>query len=136
MNSIKCKNCGLSNFGSDPACRRCGSGLSGTQTVTTKEGKRPARFSLASLLMYAALAAGGYLLYTSLLHSIADVDKNDAYRVGTQATEKAPQPGLSRTEADRQHANGVGAAIKKNPSSAAQNQHNEETQKIMQEASR
>jgi len=136
MNSIKCKNCGLSNFGSDPACRRCGSGLSGTQTVKSREGKRPARFSLASLLMYAALAGGGYLLYTSLLHSIADVDKNDAYRVGTQVQQRPSQPGLTRTEADRQQANGVGASIKQNPNLAAQNQHNEETQKIMQEASR
>jgi hypothetical protein len=86
--------------------------------------------------VYAALAAGGYLLYTSLLHSIADVDKNDAYRVGSQAAQKAPQSGLSRTEADRQHANGIGAAVKQNPALAAQDQHNEETKKIMQEASR
>ena len=136
MKSIKCKNCGLSNFGSDANCRRCGSGLSRKQASKNKDGKRPPTFSVASLLVYAALVLGGYLLYTSLQRSIADVDNNDAYRVGTQVPQKSPQPGLSRNEADRQHANGVGAAIKENPNLTAQKQHNEETQKIMQESSR
>jgi hypothetical protein len=136
MNSIKCKNCGLSNFGSETDCRRCGSGLSGKQTHRNKDGKRPPILSLASLLVYAAIALGGYLLYTSLQRSMADVDSNEAFRVGTQVPQKSPQPGLSRTEADRQHANGVGAAIKENPNITAQKQHNEETQKIMDAASR
>ena len=93
-------------------------------------------FSLASLFVYAALILGGYLLYTSLQRSIADVDNNEAFRVGTQAPQKSPQPGLSRNEADRQHANGVGAAIKENPNLTAQKQHNDDTQKIMEAASR
>jgi hypothetical protein len=93
-------------------------------------------FSLASLLMYAALAGGGYLLYTSLQRSIADVDNHEAFRVGIQAPQPTPQPGLTRTEADRQHANGIGDALKENPNLAAQKQHNEETQKIMKDVSR
>jgi len=136
MNSIKCRNCGLSNFNSDPACRRCGSGLSGQKTQKDKDGKRPGMFSLASLLMYAALASGGYLLYTSLQRSIADVDNHEAFRVGIQAPQPTPQPGLTRPEADRQHANGIGDALKENPNLAAQKQHNEETQKIMKDVSR
>jgi hypothetical protein len=131
-----CKNCGLSNFDSDAACRRCGSGLTGKQTPKNKDGKRPPMFSLASLFVYAALVLGGYLLYTSLQRSIADVDNNEAFRVGTQTPQKSPQPGLSRNEPDRQHANGVGAAIKENPNLTAQKQHNDDTQKIMEAASR
>jgi hypothetical protein len=88
------------------------------------------------VLVYAALAFGGYMLYTSLQRSIADVDNDEAFRVGTQAPQKTPQPGLSRNQADRQHANGVGSAIKENPNLTAQKQHNDETEKIMQAASR
>ena len=92
--------------------------------------------ALTSVLLYVALAGGIYLLYTSLQRSVADVDNNEAFRVGTQAPQKTPQPGLSRNEADRQHANGIGAAIKENPNLAAQRRHDEDTRKLMQEASR
>ncbi|MEP7213414.1 MAG: hypothetical protein ABI791_10080 [Acidobacteriota bacterium] len=104
--------------------------------MKNKDGKRPGMSALTSVLLYVALAGGVYLLYTSLQRSVADVDNNEAFRVGTQAPQKAPPPGLSRNEADRQHANGVGAAIKENPNLAAQRQHDEDTRKLMQEASR
>ncbi|MGQ0540625.1 MAG: hypothetical protein ACT4O9_02090 [Blastocatellia bacterium] len=64
---------------------------------------------------------------------MSEINANDAKRVASQPTQ--PPLGLSRTEYDRQRAANVGNAIKDNPSFAAQKKHNEETQKIMQQAS-
>ena len=137
MNSIKCMNCGLSNFADSVECRRCRAPLTnGAAGRKQRDGKRPGRFSLASLVIYALIAAGGYFLYTSLQRSVAYVDKNEASRVGTQPQQKEPQPGLTRNEADRRHAGEVGGAIKDNPSIRAQTEHNQETQEIIKEVSR
>ncbi len=137
MKSIKCKNCGLSNFELDAECRRCGHWLSHSANVSAAPAtKRPGRFSLASLLVYVLVAAGGYYLYISMQRSIMDVNAADAYRVGTQPPQRAQPAGLSRNEQDRQHANQVGKTIKENPSSVEQRKHNEETQELIQEASR
>ena len=136
MKTIKCKNCGLSNFEADGECRRCGTWLLHSANVGAPTTKRPGRFSLSSLLVYVLVAAGGYYLYTSMQRSITDVNAADAYRVGTQAPQKPQAPGLSRNEIDRQHSNQVGATIKENPSLIEQRKHNEETEELIKEASR
>lgn len=135
MKSVKCNNCGLSNFESVGACRRCGNTFAVTLKKKT-DGRRPGRFSLISLIVYAVLGAGGYFLYTAVHRSFEDVNANDAYRVGTQPAQKTPELGLTRNEADRKQANQVGTMLNDNPSIAAQKQHNEETQKLMQQVSR
>lgn len=136
MNSIKCSKCGLSNFESDAECRRCGQplfgSLQGPRTIREKPAKR---FSVISLVIYAALAIGGYYLYQNFKQSFEEVNKNDNFRVAQQPAQKPGQTGLTRTEADRQHSNQVGNSLKENPSLAAQRQHNEDTQKAMQQAS-
>lgn len=137
MNSIKCKNCGLSNFSSADECARCGYAFSDAKRGKTRpDGKRPSSFSVASLFVYAALAVGGYYLYSGIYKSVEAVDAAAAQRVAAQPPQKAPPPGLSRNEADRQHSAQVGTAIKENPSFAAQKRHDEETQKLIQESSR
>ena len=135
MNSIKCRNCGLSNFAIENECRRCGSALYGSGGRSAAKEKRPRRFSVISLVIYAALAIGGYYLYQSFLKSVNEVNANDAYRVGTQPPQKPQQAGLSRTEYDRQRSSQVGNALKENPSFAAQKQHDADTQRAMQQAS-
>jgi hypothetical protein len=134
MSSIKCKNCGLANFAADIHCRRCSASMFDSRGTLKKE-KRPRRFSVISLAVYAALAFGGYYLYGEMMHSIENVNQNDAYRVGAQPPQKIQQAGLSRTEQDRQRASQFSNNLKDNPSLQAKRKHEEETQKAMQQAS-
>ena len=132
MSSKKCNKCGLANFGYESQCRRCGE-LFYDLTPTYKKEKRARRFSVISLVIYAALAVGGYYLYQELMNSIAAVSVGDAQRVGTQPPPKAPS-GLSRTEQDRHQAGQYGNAVKDNPSIQAKRKQEEETQRAMQQA--
>lgn len=129
MNSIKCTNCGLSNFSSETECRRCGNQF----FQSSQTNKTPRRWPFATLAILAVAAGGLYYIFSGMQQSVSEVNANDAKRVASQPTQQPT--GLSRTEYDRQRAGQYGNAIKDNPSFAAQQKHNEETQKIMQQAS-
>jgi hypothetical protein len=129
MNSIKCKNCGLSNFASETECRRCGNSFSQSSQVD----KLPRRFSFATLAILAVVAGLLYYVFLEMQQSVSEVNANDANRVASQA--KDPAAGLSRTEYDRQRAGQYGNAMQNNPSFAAKKKRDEETQKIILQAS-
>ena len=132
MNSLRCKKCGMANFAAEMHCRRCSAQL--VSAESRKKEKRPRRFSIISLALYAALIYGGYYLYQDAKRSIEEVGKNDAYRVGTQAPQKQ-RSGFSRTEQDRQRASNFGNAVKDSPSLAAKSAQEEQTQKAIKQAS-
>lgn len=135
MNSIKCKNCGLSNFASEVECRRCAKPFLNAvrQGHNSRQDKPPRRYSIVSLAIFAAVAFAAYYIYLGMQQSVAEVNANDAKRVASQPAQ--PPPANSRTESDRQRSAQVGNSLKDNPSFAAQKQHDEETRKIMQQAS-
>ena len=133
MNSIKCSTCGLSNFAGEPQCRRCSAQLQ--HSTSLRKEKRPRRFSVISIALYAALIFGGYHLYLGAKASIEEVNTNDIYRVGTQPPQKPQQARISRNEQDRQHAIQVGSALKDSPALQAKRKQEEETQKAIQQAS-
>ena len=132
MNS-RCNKCGLANFAEAVQCRRCSAQLYGKSPQ--KKEKRPRRFSIISLAIYAALIYGGYYLYQDAMRSFEEVNNSDRYRVGAQAPQKAQQAGLTRSEQDRQRASNFGSAVKDSPSLEAKRKQEEETQKAIQQAS-
>jgi hypothetical protein len=133
MNSIKCKNCGLSNFSTDVECRRCGNSF--LKTAKTKKENTPNRFSLSSLLMIAVVLGLVYYFYSGAQDSIEKVNANDAKRVAAQPQERPVTPGLSRTQYDQQKAGTYGNAVKNSSSLAAHQQHVDESKKMMQQIS-
>ena len=130
MNTLKCRKCGLVNFAEAVNCRRCSASLYFASPI--KKEKRPRRFSIISLAIYAALIYGGYYLYQDAKRSIEEVNSSDAYRAGAQT---AHQAGLSRKAQDRQRAANYGNAVKDNPSLQAKRKQEEQTQKAMEQAS-
>ncbi|HUR99604.1 MAG TPA: hypothetical protein VMZ26_16180 [Pyrinomonadaceae bacterium] len=133
MNSIKCKNCGLSNFSTEAECRRCG--YSFLKASKPKKEKTPSRFSLSSLLMIALALGLVYYFYSGTQSSIEKVNANDAKRVASAPAERPVTPGLSRTQYDQQKARTYGDAVKNSSSLAAHQQHVDESQKMMQQIS-
>ncbi len=133
MNSIQCKNCGLKNFSTEAECRRCG--YSFLKPTKTKSGDRPKRFSLGSLLIVAVLAGLAYYIYSGTQSSVQQINANDAKRVASQPAAQRAEPGLSRSEYDRQRSMTYGEAVKNSSSLAAHQQHINETEKAMQQIS-
>lgn len=129
MNSIKCKSCGLSNFSSEKACRRCGNGFHDLP-ISKATPASSARSYLPIVLVLGVLAAG-YYFYTGSDKAVTQAEAP----VGKQPAIKTPEPsqGLTRMEHDRQRAANVGDAIKQNPGLEAQKKQQEETQRIMQQ---
>jgi hypothetical protein len=131
MNSIKCKNCGLTNFSSALECSRCGNVF---RIAASRRTGKP-RFSIWSLVAIALVAGVFYYFYNGLKQSVDEVNADEAKRVAAQPTVQPASAGLSRTEYDKQRAGGVGNLVKKSPGLTAHQQHIDETQKAMQQVS-
>lgn len=127
MNSLKCANCGLSNFSTDLECRRCGK-LLYRQTDRIASEKPTRRNGLISLVIFAAVAAGGYYISSETRSSVNQVSSNDEKRVAAQPANQADS-GLSRAEADRQKSQRVGNFV---GISSGLNAHSNRTQQTEQ----
>ena len=132
MNSIKCKNCGLSNFISEAECRRCGNSF--LKSTKAKAEKTPSRFSLSSLLFLALLAGLAYFVYSGTQDSVNQVNADEARRIASQPAEQ-PLGGSSRSEYERKKTGTYGDAVKGSSSLSAHQKHIDETQKTMQQIS-
>lgn len=133
MNSKKCKNCGLTNFPNDLECRRCG--LIFVRDAPKKRQGSPARFSVWSLLMIAAVLGVVYYFYTGVQASMDEIDRNEAKRLATQPPPKPEQQGLSRTQYDQQRAGTYADAVKNSASLNAHQKRVEETEKAVKQLS-
>lgn len=133
MNSIKCKNCGLSNFSTETECRRCG--YSFTKAASLKVGRSPSRFSISSLLMLALLAGVAYYVYTGMQTSVQQVNANEAKRAASQPAERPAAPGLSRSEYDKQKTQTYADAVRNSRSLTENNKHIQQTEQVLQQVS-
>jgi hypothetical protein len=128
MRSAKCPNCGLANYSTDVECRRCGKLLyRPTDRVVTE--KPPIRNSLITLLIFVALGAGGYYIYSEMQASVSKVGANEAKRVAAQPPPQ--QPGSSRAVQDRERSQRVANAVGASNSLAAHEQRVRETENMM-----
>jgi hypothetical protein len=133
MNSIKCKNCGLSNFPTDLECRRCG--FSFSKTLKPTKEKTPSSFSIWSLLPLLVIGAVAYYFYAGTAESIDKVNANEANRVASQPADRPLLPGASRTEYDRQKSQSYADAVRGSKSLADHNKRVQESEKAMQQIS-
>ena len=131
MNSIKCKNCELTNFSGDVQCRRCGAFLH----VSDRRSKRPGRFSVWSLLMIAIVLGVVYYFYHGVQQSMADIQADEARRIASQPTPRPQEQGLSRSQYDQQRAGTYGDTVRNSQSLSDHNKHIQDTEKAMQQAS-
>jgi len=129
MSSTKCKNCGLTNFAYDEACRRCGVPF---LQKPKRKAKTPRRFSFGSLLIVAFTAGFAYYLYQGMQKSADDVYADELKRIEEQKKDKTA--GLSRSEYEKQRTGTYFQAVKSSNSLSAHNEHIAETQKAMEAA--
>lgn len=130
MRSAKCPNCGLANYSTDVECRRCGKLLyRPTDRVVSDKPSR--RNGLITLLLFVALAAGGYYIYSAMQDSVNKVGAAEAKRVAAQPAQQPQQPGLSRTVQDRERSQRVANAVGASNSLAAHEQRVRETEAMM-----
>ncbi|MGD9630071.1 MAG: hypothetical protein AB7V18_12580 [Pyrinomonadaceae bacterium] len=134
MRSAKCPHCGLANYSTDVECRRCGKLLyRPTDRVVTD--RPPRRNALISLLIFAALAVGGYYIYTGMRSAITHVGENETKRVAAQPKTPAQQNGLSRADDDRQRAQRVANAVNISPALAEHQKRVQETERMVNQTS-
>ena len=133
MKSIKCKNCGLSNFPSDFACRRCGFSL--LSAPKSKKEKSPRSWSLGTLLMIAIVGGLAYYVFTGTEESLNQVTNEQKHRAGAKPAERPLGPGSTRNEYDRQKTQTYAGAVRDSKSLSDHNKHVQETEKTIQQIS-
>ena len=130
MNSLKCINCGLTNFPDVFDCRRCGESLF-SKRQEKKRMKTPRWLSVWSLLMIAVVVGIVYYFYHGVQVSMQELELEEQKRLATQG--KPPQ--LSRSQAEKQRAGSYGSAVSNSQSLKEHQKHIDETQKIMNQVS-
>lgn len=129
MNSIRCSNCGLTNFASEEQCKRCGGFLGFNESPVAKETNgMPVRFSLAKLIVIPALAFGGYYIYSNYLSGPTS-PKPRMQNASNISDVRPSQQTLS--DIDRQKTQRIANAVGVAPGLNAHDQRTKETDRIM-----
>ena len=105
MNSIKCNQCGLTNFVEVVNCRRCGNYLGSTVpfVASSKVSKSPSNsFSFFPYVVVVAVLVGAYFGVKGLLASYNEVERQDDARIEQQTLEEAASAQAYREDQERQ----------------------------------
>ena len=133
MNSLKCSNCGLTNFPDVFDCRRCGESLFSPHQQKKRVGQAQRWFSVWSLLMIAIVVGIVYYFYNGVQTSMQELELDEQKR---QASQPRVQPaGLSRSQAEQQRSGSYGNLVGNSQSLKEHQKHIDETQKIMNQVS-
>ena len=127
MNSLKCSNCGLTNFPDVFDCRRCGESLF-SKRQQKQRVQTPRWLSIWSLLMIAIVVGIVYYFYHGVQVSMQELEVEEQKRLAVQPK---PQPGLSRSQADQQRAGTYGNLVSNSQSLKEHQKHIDETQKLV-----
>lgn len=133
MNSIKCNNCGFTNFPDVFDCRRCGESLFSTRQVKKRAGKTHRWFSVWSLLMIAIVVGIVYYFYHGVQTSMQELEIEEQKRLASQP--KNRQTGLTRSEVQQQRTGTYGNLVSNSQSLKDHQKHIDETQKAMNQVS-
>ena len=133
MNSIKCNNCGLTNFADVFDCRRCGQSLFASQPKPKRVGKKPRPFSVWSLLMIAIVVGIVYYFYNGVQTSMQELEIEEQKRLASQP--KNQPTGLSRSQAEQQRTGTYGNLVSNSQSLKDHQNRVDETQKVMNQVS-
>jgi len=125
MNSIRCKQCGLSNFPDASSCKRCGSSL---WKAKPNSSQNRHVFSILSLLIFAIVAAIVYYAVGGFERSMDGINAEEANRSAANA--KDNPNGLSRSEYDRQRASQFSTAIRNSNNLSEAQRHNQDIENL------
>ncbi len=133
MNKPKCSQCGLINFASDTACRRCGGELEGRRSNdnSPRSPREAAKRSSAIYTLLLIAVIGGAIAYNFLgvERSYNEIRTNDVNRVSVQA--KQPQGLTSRSEEEQKRTGQFKNAILNSPGLAESQRRTDETEKLL-----
>ena len=132
MNSLKCSNCGLTNFADVFDCRRCGESLFSNRQQK-KRVTTPRWFSLWSLLVIAGAVGIVYYFYHGVQVSMQELEQQDQQRQAAQS--KVRPKNLSRSQAENQRAGSYAGAVSNSQSLKDHQKHIDETEKAMNQVS-
>ena len=135
MNSLKCSNCGLTNFPDVFDCRRCGESLFSNRQQKKRVGSGQRWISVWSLLMIAVVAGIVYYFYHGVQVSMQELELEEQKRISSQSRAQPQQPGLSRSQAEQQRAGSYASAVSNSQSLKEHQKHIDETQKAMNQVS-
>ena len=125
MNSIRCKQCGLSNFPDAVSCNRCGSSLRKGKPNSNQSRHLSA---IISLLIFAIVAAIVYYAVGGFERSMDGINANESNRAAANA--KDNPNGLSRTEYDRQRAGKYAIAMQNSNNLGEAQRHNQDIENL------
>jgi hypothetical protein len=130
MISIKCKNCNLVDHASEPYCRRCGAELAQPKQPFRRGPREKARRGFPySIIVIGAVIAFFMYIYTGIQNEMSQIEMNEAKRAAT--TPRSNQPGLTRTQQDKERAGQFKNAIQNAPALASSQKRLAETEKLM-----
>ena len=128
MSSVRCKNCGLSNFPHEDECARCGNWLSKPK----KKEKTPRRFSLFSLVAFGVVGVIVYYAFGDFQKYMEEINNNEANRLATEAKDNPNR--LSKSEYERQRAAQYSKAVANSGDLNEAKKRDAQTQKAMKAA--
>lgn len=133
MNSIKCTNCGLTNFATEEQCKRCGGALGFGDFASTRESAAmPRRISLGKPIFLLILVLGGYYVYSNYLSTPAK-PKPKAENV-TKMSDIQPSQ-QTRSEMEKERTKRIATAVGAAPGLNAHETRTKETDRLMNSVS-